>query len=468
MTTYYFSPPQIDALGGKRQKSIGSNSERQTLNQLLSCMDGFTKNENVIVIAATNSPDILDAALRRPGRFDSTVDVPLPDVKGRREIIDLYLSRVIVSPDVDAVLLARATPGFSGAQLEAMINSAALMAAQRGAARIETEDVEEARDKVIMGPAKKSRVQKAEIMRLTAYHESGHTMAALKTRGARDLHKVTILPRGASGGATYSLPKDEDMMTREAILAHIDVAMGGRVAEEIIFGHDQITTGAGSDMAQASQLARKYCMSYSMSDLGLTSYADGSEPSPERKAAIDTEVEKILQDSYARVRALLTANRKQLDTLATALIEFETLDAAEVNEVLQGRPLIPFRERLAAGRSSANGAPPGGSPVIVAGSKSPSTASVVSGPAATGGGSGPGAVKEKSGGRVGGIWAFTRLWEGSSSGDDAPHGSGGGGVTSPSNFNNVTSAPPSNFNSGVSGITSTTRIGGAGPRTQLE
>ncbi|RYG41105.1 AAA family ATPase, partial [archaeon] len=201
---------EIDALGGKRRMSANSGSERQTLNQLLSSMDGFSKNENVIVIAATNTPDILDAALVRPGRFDTSVMVPLPDVKGRKEIIDLYLSRVVVSNEIDSELLARATPGFSGAQIEAMVNSAALMAANRGADEISMVDIEEARDKVIMGPAKKSRVQKPETMRMTAFHEGGHTLAALLTPGANPLHKVTILPRGMSGGATWSLPSDED------------------------------------------------------------------------------------------------------------------------------------------------------------------------------------------------------------------------------------------------------------------
>jgi ATP-dependent metalloprotease len=245
--------------------------------------------------------------------------VPLPDVKGRREIIDLYLSRVIVSKDVDSELLARATPGFSGAQLEALINSAALMAAQRGADQIEMLDIEEARDKQIMGPAKKSRVKKAEQMRLTAYHEGGHTLTALLTKGAHDLHKVTILPRGFSGGATYSLPKDDELETKAQILAEIDVAMGGRAAEELIYGLDKVTTGAGMDMRQASELARRYCMYYSMSDLGLSSYMD-TEPSPEKKAAIDAEVEHLLQESYARVRALLTAHKRDLDRLAAALV----------------------------------------------------------------------------------------------------------------------------------------------------
>jgi ATP-dependent metalloprotease len=325
---------EIDALGGKRKVSIGAGSERQTLNQLLSSMDGFTKNENVIVIGATNSPDIMDPALTRPGRFDSTVDVPLPDVKGRKEILDLYLSKVVAAPDVDSELLAKATPGFSGAQLEALVNSGALMAANRGADQIEVQDVEEARDKLIMGPAKKNRVRKEETMRLTAYHEGGHTLTALLTRGADPLHKVTILPRGFSGGATYSLPKDDELATKESILAQIDVCMGGRAAEELIYGPEKITTGAGMDMSQASELARRFCSVYSMSELGLSSFGN-TEPSPDRKSAIDTEVEKILRASYGRVFSLMTTNKKELDRLALALVSVRlSADAAGRGGVL--------------------------------------------------------------------------------------------------------------------------------------
>jgi ATP-dependent metalloprotease len=343
--------------------SLGGGSERQTLNQLLSSMDGFAKHENVIVVAATNTPEILDPALTRPGRFDSTVNVPLPDVKGRQEIVELYLSRVVASRTLDPLLLARATPGFSGAQLEALINSAALMAAQRGADCIEPADIEEARDKLIMGPAKKSRVQKAELLRLTAYHEGGHTLAALKTPGAMDLHKVTIMPRGFSGGATYSLPRDDELETKEAVLAAIDVCMGGRVAEELVYGDSKVTTGAGMDMRQASALARRFCMAYSMSSLGLTSYADGTEPSPATRAAIDTEVEKILQESYGRVRSLLGDSRGQLDRLASALLEHETLDADEVRTVIGGGALPPLTERLARAKAAhgSGGAARGGS-----------------------------------------------------------------------------------------------------------
>lgn len=338
---------EIDALGGKRKVSIGSGSERQTLNQLLSCMDGFSKNENVIVIGATNSPEILDPALTRPGRFDSTVDVPLPDVRGREELIEFYLKKVVAAKDIDPVLLAKATPGFSGAQIEALINSAALMAANRNSDLIEMCDIEEARDKLIMGPAKKSRVKKESVMRLTAYHEGGHTLVALLTPGADPLHKVTILPRGFSGGATYSLPKDDEMLTKETILAQIDVCMGGRAAEELIYGPEMVTTGAGMDMRQASDLARRFCIAYSMSELGLSSFAGGNyEPSPEKKAEVDAEVEKILRASYARVVDLMKSNRDKLDRLATALLEHETLDADECKAIIDGKKILSLEEKV--------------------------------------------------------------------------------------------------------------------------
>ena len=315
---------EIDAMGSKRGTSpMGSGSERQTLNQLLSCMDGFTKNEGVIVIGATNSPGTLDPALVRPGRFDTTVDVPLPDVKGRREIIELYLSRIVAAPDIDVDLLAKATPGFSGAQLEALVNSAALMAAQRDADVVEWGDLEEGRDKIIMGPAKLSRVRTPEMNRLVAYHEGGHTLTSMLTRGASKLHKVTILPRGSSGGATFSLPDDQGLATRESYLATIDTCMGGRVAEELIFGADKITDGAASDMQQATALARRFVTNFSMSEVGLSFFSGDKrdwQASPDRHAAIDAEVEKILRASYERVKTMLVDHRRDLERLAQALV----------------------------------------------------------------------------------------------------------------------------------------------------
>jgi ATP-dependent metalloprotease len=394
---------EIDALGGKRKVSIGGGSERQTLNQLLSSMDGFTKNENVIVIAATNSPDILDPALTRPGRFDSTVDVPLPDVKGRKEIIDLYLTKVVAARAIDSELLAKATPGFSGAQLEALVNSAALMAAHRGAEQVYMSDFEEARDKLIMGPAKKSRVRRPEAMKLTAYHEGGHTLTALLTKGTDPLHKVTILPRGFSGGATYSLPKDDELATRESILAQIDVCMGGRAAEEIVYGPDKITTGAGMDMSQASDLARRFCSLYSMSELGLSSFGN-TEPSSDRKAAIDVEVEKILRMSYMRVVNLMQGHRSELDRLATALLEHETLSADECRDVVSGKAIPSLAEKIAATKKLNE---------LKSSSSSSSSQRTSAGGSSSSGHGGSGIEKGNNGGldkpASKGIWAFKEL-----------------------------------------------------------
>lgn len=378
---------EIDAMGSKRGRmSIGTGSERQTLNQLLACMDGFTKSDNVVVIAATNNPEILDPALVRPGRFDASVSVTLPDIKGRREILELYLSKVPVAPDVDPGILAAATPGMAGAALANMVNIAAIEAAKRGSPLVTLQDLEEARDKSWMGPALRSRVRTTEELRLTAYHEGGHTIAGLLTKAAQELHKVTILARGGAGGVTFFLSDDSNMLTREQLLARLDVAMGGRVAEELVFGKERVTTGAGSDMHSASRIARAYVKTYSMSELGLTTF-DNSEDgraSSTVKARIDSEVEKLLQASYARVTRLLTDNRAALDRLADALMEHETLTADECRRVMAGEKLpspaelAKLRARLLAEKAS----PPGGA-------SSPSSPSKGAKP----GGSAPAAVK---------------------------------------------------------------------------
>jgi ATP-dependent metalloprotease len=336
---------EIDALGGKRKSALGSGSERQTLNQLLSSMDGFTRNENVIVIAATNAPDVLDAALTRPGRFDTTVQVDLPDVTGRKDIIDLYLRKVIHNSEIDSEMFARATPGFSGAQIEAMINQAALLAANRDASRVDVEDMEEARDKIIMGPARKGREQSKADRTLTAYHEGGHTLVGYFTKGPSNLHKVTILPRGMTGGATFYLDKDVMGMSREDILAEIDTCMGGRAAEEILLGKMKASTGASNDMRQATEYARRYIMTYSMSDLGLTSYAD-LKPSEGKMQIIEAEIERMLQESYTRSLGMLQARKGLLDLLANTLLDHETLTAEEVVDLVEGRPIKTVAQKL--------------------------------------------------------------------------------------------------------------------------
>jgi ATP-dependent metalloprotease FtsH len=290
-------------------------------------MDGFNRAEGVIVIAATNAPDVLDSALTRPGRFDTKVDVALPDVLGRKQILELYLGKVAADPTIDVDLLAKATPGFSGAQLAALINTAAILAANRSSKTVETCDVEEARDKLMMGPNRLSRVRTPEVNEMVAYHEGGHTLVSLLTKHTQKLHKVTILPRGDSGGATYTLPDDSLLaQTRASLLAQIDVSMGGRVAEEIVYGPAKVTAGAASDFQHASNLARRYCATFSMSDAGLAFFNpydanDGSwKPSEERRASIDAEVDKLLKESYSRVKELLTNKRRELDRLAAALV----------------------------------------------------------------------------------------------------------------------------------------------------
>jgi len=349
---------EIDAMGAKRGRvSVGSGSERQTLNQLLACMDGFSKTDNVIVIAATNNPEVLDDALVRPGRFDSRVDVPLPDVRGRREIIDLYLGRVQVGEGIDSALLAAATPGMSGAAIATMINSAAIAAAKAGRRTITPEDLEEARDKTWMGPAMRSRRRTLSEMELTAYHEGGHTLAGLLTPASQELHKVTILPRGPAGGVTFFLEDDNAMTTRAQLLARLDVAMGGRVAEELIYGYDQVTTGASSDMQSASRIARAYVKRFSMGAHAIATYTqDDGDTSESVRSRIDGEVELLLSESYERVSKLLAENRPMLDRLAKALMQHETLTAEECRAVaVEGKALPAPEDLVKARRAAARG-----------------------------------------------------------------------------------------------------------------
>lgn len=345
---------EIDAMGAKRRNiNIGGNSERQTLNQLLACMDGFDKNDNVVVVAATNDPDSLDTALKRPGRFDSQVPVARPDLKGRADIFKLYLAKVKVAKDVSAEFLAKQTPGCTGADIAALVNSAAIMAAGRGGEFVELRDLEEARDKQLMGPGLKSRKKTKEALRLTAFHEAGHTIVNLFTEGAPELHKVTVLSRGHSGGATYYFPKDEGSMSRKEILAKIDLAFGGMVAEELLNGDENLTTGPMGDLQSASDLARQYVKYFGMSQLGFTQFSGGDysnpdgRPSEATRARIDEEVEKILRTSYERAKECIVAHKRELDFLAHALLEHETLNADQVRRVIRGEklPLTPEQIR---------------------------------------------------------------------------------------------------------------------------
>ncbi|MED6222512.1 ATP-dependent zinc metalloprotease FTSH 11, chloroplastic/mitochondrial [Stylosanthes scabra] len=312
---------EIDAVGSTRKQWEGHT--KKTLHQLLVEMDGFEQNEGIIVMAATNLPDILDPALTRPGRFDRHIVVPNPDLRGRQEILELYLQDKPLADDVDVKSIALGTPGFNGADLANLVNIAAIKAAVEGAEKVSARQLEFAKDRIIMGTERKTMFQSEESKKLTAYHESGHAIVALKTVGANPIHKATIIPRGSALGMVTQLPSgDETSVSKQQLLATLDVCMGGRVAEELIFGQDHITTGASSDLHTATELAQ---------------YME--KPSPEMQSRIDAEVLKLLRDAYARVKALLKKHEKALHALANALLEYETLSAEEINQIL-----TPFRE----------------------------------------------------------------------------------------------------------------------------
>ena len=343
---------EIDAVGRHRGIGIGGgNDEReQTLNQLLVEMDGFEGNEGVIVIAATNRPDVLDKALMRPGRFDRQITVNLPDYKGREEILNVHAKKVQLASDVDLNVVAKATPGFSGADLANLINEAALLTARANRKRITMEEIEEATDKIIMGLARKNRPMKPEDRKLTAYHEAGHTIVALNCKNVDPLHKVTIIPRGRAGGVTSFLPEDDkNYENKIQMLEEIMVSFGGRVAEEIILGPDKITGGASSDIKQATRLAERMVTMYGFSDklgpinyerkrnAGETYQLEGS--SDATLDLIDSEIKNIIVTQKKKTEELLKNKKKDLITLAEALLEYETLDKEEVEKVLKGEKL---------------------------------------------------------------------------------------------------------------------------------
>lgn len=343
---------EIDSVGSKRVSNSIHPYANQTINQLLSEMDGFNRNEGVIVIAATNRVDDLDKALLRPGRFDVRVTVPKPDLAGRTDIFNFYLQRIVHSPNVDPRTLAKGSTGFTGADIENMVNQAALKAAKESAIEVTMAHLDEAKDRVLMGPARTGgRIPDEEANRNTAYHEAGHTLVSLYTKHATPLHKVTIIPRGQSLGHTATLPeKDEYQLTKGQLLAALDVMMGGRVAEEIIFGDDMITTGAADDLKKASQLAVQMVKVFGMSDkVGLrdftaedsssTSLVKISDLSPQTAETIDKEINQVLQDSYQRAKDILLKHRKEHQLLAEALLEYETLSAEEVKRVISGKKI---------------------------------------------------------------------------------------------------------------------------------
>jgi cell division protease FtsH len=348
---------EIDAVGRHRGAGLGGGHDEreQTLNQLLVEMDGFESNEGVILIAATNRPDVLDPALLRPGRFDRRVVVPRPDLRGRLAILKVHTRRVPLDDDVELEVVARGTPGFVGADLQNLVNEAALLAARRNAPRVSMADVERAKDKVILGAERKSMIMSEEDKRITAYHESGHALVALLTEGSDPVHKVTIIPRGMALGVTWTLPtEDRYNLTRKQILAMIRHAMGGRAAEELVFGH--LSTGASDDLKKATDLARQMVCKYGMSDrLGPVSYGDEGQDvflgrdfvmrkdySEEKAREIDQEVERLLHGLYAEARQILEENRATLDRVTEALLERETLEAGDLRRLLAGEPLPPL------------------------------------------------------------------------------------------------------------------------------
>uniref|UniRef100_A0A672J6S3 ATP-dependent zinc metalloprotease YME1L1 n=1 Tax=Salarias fasciatus TaxID=181472 RepID=A0A672J6S3_SALFA len=332
---------ELDSVGGKRIESPMHPYSRQTINQLLAEMDGFKPNEGVIVIGATNFAEALDNALVRPGRFDMQVTVPRPDVKGRTEILNWYLSKIKVDPAVEAEIIARGTVGFSGAELENLVNQAALKAAVDGKEMVTMKDLEFAKDKILMGPERRSVEIDKKNKTITAYHESGHAIVAYYTKDAMPINKATIMPRGPTLGHVSMLPENDRWSeTRAQLLAQMDVSMGGRVAEELIFGDDYITTGASSDFDGATKIAKMMVTRFGMSDkLGVMTYGDVSKQSPETQAAIEQEVRALLKDSYDRAKNILKTYSKEHKKLADALLTYETLDAKEIQMVLEGKSL---------------------------------------------------------------------------------------------------------------------------------
>ncbi|XP_014786919.1 ATP-dependent zinc metalloprotease YME1L isoform X2 [Octopus bimaculoides] len=342
---------EIDTVGAKRTSSQIHPYANQTINQLLSEMDGFHQNEGVIVLGATNRRDNLDKALLRPGRFDVEVRVFPPDLKGRRDILKYYMCKIKMESDLDVDLLAKGTTGFTGADLENLVNQAALKAAMDGASNVSMEHMEFARDKVLMGPAKKSRIPDEEVNWLTAYHEAGHTIVAYFTSDATPLHKVTIIPRGMSLGHTsYIAEKEIFNKTKAQLLAEIDVCMGGRVAEEVIYGGEKITTGAGSDFQQATAIAEAMVKKFGMSEkIGVRVFDDNdpfdsglsmlkvNELSPAMQEQLDIEIKRILQESYDRARHIMKTHSTEHKAIAQALMKYETLDSDDVKAIVDGK-----------------------------------------------------------------------------------------------------------------------------------
>lgn len=351
---------EIDAVGRKRGAGMGGgNDEReQTLNQLLVEMDGFEKGQDVIVIAATNRPDVLDPALLRPGRFDRQVMVSLPDIRGREQILHVHMRKVPVSANVDAQIIARGTPGFSGADLANLVNESALFAARRSGRTVDMQDFEKAKDKIIMGAERRSMIMPEEERRNTAYHESGHALVARLLPKTDPVHKVTIIPRGRALGVTMQLPEqDRYSMDKAHLLNMIAVLFGGRIAEEVFM--NQMTTGASNDFERATQIARDMVTRYGMSDsLGIVVYAENegemfmghsmggksSNMSEDTMQKVDEEVRRIIDEQYGIARKLIEDNRDKMEAMTQALLEWETIDADQIKDIMEGKPPRPPKD----------------------------------------------------------------------------------------------------------------------------
>lgn len=352
---------EIDAVGRHRGAGLGGgNDEReQTLNQLLVEMDGFDANENVILIAATNRPDVLDPALLRPGRFDRQVTVSNPDVKGREEILKVHTRKVPLSKDVNLSIVARGTPGFSGADLANLVNEAALLAARKNKLKVSSTDFDAAKDKVLMGNERKSMAMDEKEKQLTAYHEAGHAICSLNVKDTDPIHKATIIPRGRALGMVQQLPeKDKYSYSRVQMLSRLTIMMGGRVAEELKFGYDAVTSGASSDINAATNLARAMVTEWGMSDiLGPIRYSENSNEvflgrsvtqnqnmSEETARLVDSEIKRLVTEGYEEAKKILQIHKKDWEKLAKALIEYETLTGDEIKDVLKGEAIDKTKE----------------------------------------------------------------------------------------------------------------------------
>ncbi len=379
---------EIDAVGRKRGAGLGGGHDEreQTLNQLLVEMDGFTGNEGVIVIAATNRADVLDPALLRPGRFDRQVVVGLPDLAGRTAILEVHMRKVPIAEDVDARTIARGTPGFSGADLANLVNEAALFAARAGDTEVSMRTFEKAKDKIMMGAERRSIVMSESEKKLTAYHEAGHVIVGRLVPEHDPVHKVSIIPRGRALGVTMFLPeRDRYSMSKRQLESQISSLFGGRVAEEMTFGPEQVTTGASNDIERATDIARNMVTRFGLSDgMGPLAYAEDEgevflgrsvtqqrQVSPETALSIDREVRLIIDRNYRRAKQLLEENQDKLHTMATALLKYETIDKDQIEDIMQGRPMREpeddhhhSKPRAGSGNTAAKG--DGAHPPIVA------------------------------------------------------------------------------------------------------